>query len=191
MDFQYKYKLTEDEHADFDVYTSWHANWQKKTRLVYLINVFIYCGISMIATIAIMSKLFPTENNNYNTLGMILILLNLLITYICYNQAPIAIKKKAIRLLRKEENHHLLDETEVTITEENIISIDNSSTTKYSWKSIVRYAVTKDFFYLYINTIQALVIPKRLLKDQREIEELDKFITEKIPLLSSFRSRVR
>ena len=116
------------------------------------------------------------------------VLINSLLTWIFYNQAPFSIKKKVKVLLAKEENIHLLDENELNINESNIILIDTLTTTKYSWESIVRYAVTKEFFFLYINTIQALIIPKRLLKGEKDIENFDKYLTAKIPLSSSFRS---
>ena len=188
MDFNFKYKLTEEDYAEYNAYSSWHSNWQKKARLTFAIRLFIYCGISMSATAILLMKLKPPRTGDYNTFIIILILLNLLNTFIYYQQAPYNIKKKAIKLLHKEENQHLLDESELNINDQHIIATDNSSKTNYSWKSIVRYAVTKDFFYLYINSIQAIVIPKRLLGDQKEIDALDKFITEKIPLSSSFRS---
>ena len=188
MDFYFKYKLTEEEYAEYNAYSSWYANWQKKTRLTFALRLFIYCGISMAAVIIILTKLDPPKTNNYSVLIIALFLLNIFITYIYYQQSPYSIKKKAIKLLHKEENQHLLDESELNINDQHIIATDNSSKTNYSWKSIVRYAVTKDFFYLYVNSIQAIVIPKRLLGNQKEIDGLDKFLTEKIPLSSSFRS---
>jgi hypothetical protein len=91
-------------------------------------------------------------------------------------------------MLQKEENKHFLYESELSLTDDGITGSDILSTTSYKWSSIVKYAVTKDFFYLYINSIQALIVPKRLFKSQTEIEQFDKYLSGKIPLSSSFRS---
>ncbi|MBK6990762.1 MAG: YcxB family protein [Chitinophagaceae bacterium] len=51
-----------------------------------------------------------------------------------------------------------------------------------------KYAQTKDYFYVYLSSLQALVIPKKLFTSNNSIEKFDKFLTEKIPLSASFRS---
>lgn len=188
MEYSFNYKLIQNEFADFSAYTSWYAGWQKKFRLIYLLKTFIYSGISMIVTFFILTNLRPLKNKNYSSLFVTLTVINIILTCIHYYNAPIRIKKKAKKLVEKEENYHFLYDTETTFTNTGILSIDKLSTTTYSWDSIVKFVVTKEYFYLYISSIQGLIIPKRLFASQKEIEGFEKFITEKIPISSSFRS---
>jgi YcxB-like protein len=188
MEYHFKYNLTAEDHAEYNSYTGWQAPWQNKIRKNYLAKTFFSCIVSMFVTEMILSKIDSSKNNHHAPLLMGAILLSLLITWVFYYQAPFTIKNKAKKILAKEENSHFFDETELDIYEENIISTDKLTNTQYSWKSIVRYAVTLEYFYLYTSTVQALIIPKRLFANEKEREAFDKFLTEKIPLTSSFRS---
>jgi hypothetical protein len=188
MDYHFKYSLTEDEFAEFNAYTVWSAPWQKKTRFNFVIRTVLYAGISMAATIILLDKFRHKSGNNTTVLLITLLIFLPLLSTIAYYQEPFNIKRRARKLIVKEENSHVLNETELDINDDGIIHSDNKSMVQQKWSSIIRYTVAKEYFYLYTNSMQAQIIPKRLFSTQKEIEEFDKFLTTKIPLTSSFRS---
>jgi YcxB-like protein len=188
MDYHFKYSLTGDEFAEFNAYTVWSSPWQKKTRFNFVIRTVLYAGISMAVTIILLDKYRHKSGNNTTVLLITLLIFLPLLSSIAYYQEPFNIKRRARKLIFKEENSHILNETELELNDDGIINNDKESRVQQKWSSIIRYAVTKEYFYLYSNSMQAQIIPKRLFNSQKEIEEFDKFLTTKIPLSSSFRS---
>ncbi len=188
MEYHFRYSLSVDEFAKYNAYTVWHAPWQKKVRFNFIIRSLFYSSVILFATFF----LLDTSNNtklliNRTSIGICVFGL-IVLNCISYYQAPYGIMNKAKKLILKDENSHILHETELEINQEGVFITDKESSVHQKWNSIVRYAVIKDFFYLYTNSIQAQIIPKRLFNSQKEIEEFDGFLTSKIPLSSSFRS---
>jgi hypothetical protein len=187
MDYNFTYSLTEEEYADYSEFTSWTAPWQKKTKLKFFATYFLSCFV--FSTIAA----FITSKGNSIIDKIIVpltvsVIISLIISYLYYINAGHSIRSKVKKLIKKEENINILTEYELTLNEEKIIDKSKKITSTYSWESVVRYAETDKYFFLYTNSVSAVVIPKRLFKNKLEIEEFDKFLTSKIPLSSSFRS---
>lgn len=188
MSYHFKYSLTEDDFAEFNAYTTWYAPWQKKSRFNYMLRFALYSILSYSATIIILRQLDVSAKSNFSFLISLSVVILILFGFFSFYQAPFSIKNKARKFINKEENKHILNETDLEITDDGIISSDKESQVQLKWGSITKYVVTKEYFYLYTNSVQAQVIPKKLFSSQQEINEFDKFLTEKIPLSSSFRS---
>ena len=58
---------------------------------------------------------------------------------------------------------------------------DTHTESKYNWDAIVRVDETGDSFYLYTNSYHAIVIPKRTVNKEQEIE-LTRLLSENLPL---------
>ena len=188
MVYHLKFNLTVEEYQDFAAYSSWHAPWQKTNRLKFWVRTFFYSAITMAATLIILSKINPPKYNHNEILIIISIIMLAIVTAFSFYRAPYRVREKAAKLIAKDENFKLLAEREMELSETEL-NIDNlESRSSLKWSSIVRYSVTTKYFFLYINSEQGYIIPKRLFKNQGEIDEFDNFLTQKIPLSSSFRS---
>ena len=188
MEYNFKYSLTEDEFADFSAYTNWLSPQMKKHRIVYILKSVSYFYISFIAFIAIEFYFNPLQKHNYTIFKSVGVIGGLLFVLYLVFQTPFSIKAKAKKMLLKEENKHFLFEADLFLNDNGIASSDILSTNNYKWSSIVKFCITQRCFYLYTNSIQALIIPKRLFKSQIDIDQFEKFLSEKVPLSSSFRS---
>lgn len=187
MEYNFKYSLSEDEYAEYNAFSGWHAPWQKKARFKYLINTAFFFFIAIIATVIVIDK-FEGDETNFTSLLIISSIITLIFTFFSNYQAPFRFKSKARLFIRKDENAHLINESEIEISDRGIYKTNPETKVNLNWNSIIKYAVSENLFYLYVNSQEALVIPKRLFESQIKIEEFDKFLTEKIPLSSSFRS---
>jgi len=165
------------------MFTSWIAPWQKKNRIKYFLFYFIiFFGTSLLAAI-----------NSKRHIPLLSILfvsfcIGLILAFALYQFVAFSLKRRVTKFLNKEENSDVLGQSEVLINEEKIIDKTTKSTTFYNWDSIIRFAKSENNFYLYINAMYAIIIPKRLLKNPSESKEFEKFILSSIPLSSSFRS---
>lgn len=188
MQYHFRYSLSIDDFAEYNAYTVWFAPWQKKYRLLYMARLTLYTVVAYTAIMIILHKLNPPQKEDFSFLLILSSIILFIVVFASYYQTPFFLKNKARKFIMREENKHILNEIELEINENGFINNDKKSKTQQLWSSIIRYAETKDYFFLYTNSIQAQIIPKKLFTSQREIEEFDKFLTEKIPLSSSFRS---
>ncbi len=189
MEYNFRFSLTEDDFADFNAYTVWLAPWNKKKKIKFFFRTLVYSIIIMTGITYLIDEITSLgQKSNINFRIGLSLGFGLLSALISYFNTTERVKKSAKKTLHGKENQNFLKETDLRISEAGIFDADKVCSANYTWISIVKYSVTKQFFYLYINSIQAIIVPKRLFNSQYEIDEFDKFVTEKIPLLSLFRS---
>lgn len=188
MSYHLKYKITPEEYEDYTVFTAWEAPWQKKAKRKFILNNIFFSALVMAASFIVFRQISPTLKNNNLIHFIVFPFLLFIVVIINYSQVPYRLKSKARKFIKEDDNKHLLEELELELTDKEIIVSNKELRSYQSWTSITKYAVSKKYFFLYVNAENAHLIPKRLLSTQQEIEKFDKFLTEKIPLLSSFRS---
>lgn len=188
MEYHFRYSLTADDFAEYNAYTSWHAPWQKKARIKFIVNI-AFISLIVIPAGIIVSKYISNEKpHHYLRLGIMILVGLMVVLLFAYYQEPFRIKNKVRKFVGKDENSSILGERELEINDKEIVYVNDAGRSYCKWDSITRNAVTKEYFYLYTSSIQGYIIPKRLFSSQKEIDEFDKYLTEKIPLSSSFRS---
>jgi hypothetical protein len=175
-----KYNLTAEEYFDFSYYTAWAAPEKKGYRLRYALRyVFWYAVLAGVYLFAVLHEHSPLSISLFAA------------TVIVYYLLVPTLVKRGIRqrvrsTLAEPENKHILEESEIVLMDTGIIDKDTASETKYTWEAIVRKAETPTSYYLYTNTYHAIVIPKRLLNDPQEKEELQRLLNQYLPLSSEF-----
>ena len=85
-------------------------------------------------------------------------------------------------ILSKKENQHILESSEIVLSDAGIIDRDTVSESRYDWEAIVHHANTHDAFYLYTNSYHAIVIPKRVIASDEQQSELKKLLHSNLPL---------
>ncbi len=93
-----------------------------------------------------------------------------------------AVRRRVKDILYKKENQHVLDESEVVLSDTGITDSDSVSQSRYEWDAIVHYAETPESHYLYTNSYHAIVIPKRAISDDNEQKELQRLLNSRLPL---------
>ena len=175
-----KYHLTEEEYFDYNYYTSWSAPDKKRYRLQYYFRVLImYAVVAGLYTYATRSHQLVLDAVIFIAIG---ILYFLLVPSLIKN----SIRKRVRDILSQQENKHILDETEVILSDTGIIDKDKASESKYSWEAIVRKSETSACYYLYTNSYHAIVIPKRAVIDPKERQELENMLDRFLSLSSEF-----
>jgi len=175
-----KYHLTEEEYFEFNYYTSWASPQRRGYRTRYYLRILFWYSLIM--------SLYLFGNRNYNTnLGAIIFGV-VAITY--FLLIPTLIKKEIRQRVRgtlaMPENEHVLEEAEVTIMDTGIVDKDPATETKYSWEAIVWKTETPTSYYLYTNSHHAIVIPKRVMTNDQDRQELKRLFDQHLPLSSEF-----
>ncbi len=188
MSYQFKYSITLEEYEEYALFTAWKAPWQKKVKQKFIINNTLFSIFVMTATYIVLEKIGPAKKNNYPVLFIFFIFFLFVAVSLNYYNVPYKLKNKARKFIEKEDNRNLLLERELELNNEELIVINQEIKSYQKWTSITKYAVSEKYFFLYVNSESAHLIPKRLFSSQLEIDNFDRFLAEKIPLSSSFRS---
>jgi hypothetical protein len=177
-----KFYLTEKEYFDYNYYTVWAGPHKKGYRVRYYIRVFAL--YSMIAILYILINHSHKIEIDLLVFAIVAIIYFLLVPRLIKH----SIKRKTRQILAEAENKHVLDESEIILTESGIIDQDSLSQDRYNWDAIVKKSETSDCYYLYTNSHHAIVIPKRSIKTAEEQKELDRLFNRFLSLSSEFAS---
>lgn len=171
-----KYQLTEQEFFEYNYFTTWSAPDRSRYRISYYLKFVLLYGA--IAILYIAGNKDHWRIIDISVFGGIALLYLILVPWM----VRISVKRRARQFLGRPENHHILSECEVILSDSGIVDKDKESETRYSWDAIVKKAETPDCHYLYTNSYHAIVIPKRTLADADERKELERLLSTHLPL---------
>ena len=75
---------------------------------------------------------------------------------------------------------HILGQKEIEFTEEKYYSKTKNSEGSAEWSTIKSIEENKKSFYLYVDKNMAIMVPKRVFKDETEMNEFRNLVTRKI-----------
>jgi hypothetical protein len=172
----FKFRLTEAEYFRFNYYTAWADPRRQRYRILYFLRVMLlYGAVAFLYIVLTKSFMSWVDISVFVVTGLI---------YLAFIPFFIrrSVKRKVDQILAKKENQHVLDESEILLSESGIIDKDTLSESRYDWDAIVHYAETAEAHYLYTNSYHAIVIPKRVIADADEQAETERLLKSFLPL---------
>lgn len=172
----FKFKLSEEEYYQYNYYTAWASPNKKSFRVWYFLRVLLlYGAVALLYIVASHSHILWVDITVFVVTGLAYLFL-----------VPVFVKRSVRRrvrdILAKKENQHILDESEVILSDTGIIDKDSLSESRYTWDAVVHFADTQDSYYLYTNSYHAIVIPKRAIKSGEEHRETERLLNQHLPL---------
>lgn len=174
-----RFNLTREEFLEYNYYTSWSSPDRKGYRYRYFLRVLALYGVVAAGYVYINRHRHDllTDIFVFGTIGLIYALIVPLLV-------KRSIKSRVNAMLREPENQHILDMSEITLSEKGILDKDNASESRYNWEAIVKKVETKNCFYLYTSSWHAILIPMRALSTPEEKKELKRLLDQHLPLAS-------
>lgn len=176
----FKFSLTEKEYFEYNYFTAWAAPHKKAYRLRYYARVF--------ALYSVIAALYIFTNHSHRIEIDLTVFAIIGVVYFLLVPALIrmSIRRRTRQIISEPENQHVLDECEIVLTESGVTDRDKVSETRYDWEAIIKKSETANSYYLYTNSYHAIVIPKRLLKNEEEKKELHALFSRHLSLSSEF-----
>lgn len=176
MMVSFRFRLTEEEYFRFNYYTAWADPRRKKYRILYFLRVIVlYGAVAFLYILATGSKLFWIDVSVFFITGIAYLFL---VPYFIKR----SVRRKVHDILRRKENQHVLEESEIILSNSGIIDRDTLSESSYDWEAIVHFADIPEAYYLYTNSHHAIVIPKRVLPNETVARETDHLLKSRLPL---------
>ena len=100
---------------------------------------------------------------------------------VCVTQAKKIMKRgirKTILKMKETERLPFAGETTLNFTEDQIIEITKGQEVKVDYKKVEDVCETAEAFYVYMSSVQAIIIPKRVL-DQDKEKKLRQILSKK------------
>ena len=162
---QLNYKLTDEDYIEFNEFHQLiHSEVGKrnlfKLRLIGPMISILAIVIFILARAKIM--LIVTE-----------VIVLCIFSIVCVTQAKKIMKRgirKTILKMKETEGLPFAGETTLNFTEDQIIEITKNQELKVDYKKIQDVCETEKAFYVYISSMEALIIPKRVLNQEMEIQ---------------------
>lgn len=167
-----KYALTKEDYINYYTYVMWDAPEKKKSKLKFYLRQVGINGL-------VIAVLFYTDIFQYNKLYLYIYLGILIITTtLQIFSARANVKKQAEKIAAATNNQSIFLETHADISEAGITIKDELTETKFQWRAFVRKQENADYYFLFSNSIQAIIFPKRIFKTIEEKAQFQKLLSE-------------
>ena len=164
-----KYNLTENDYINFNIC---HMRNSKALRKTIMINRFLVPLIFLLMPFI----LYNISDIPFSYWAITFILIYILWVSL-YEKYVYRINRKRIkRMLEEKSNNGLIGERILEIDEENIKITNNSGESKFSIKTIKDIIEDKEYIFIYINSVAAIIIPLEVFKDKEDKERFKKLL---------------
>ncbi len=170
------YSTTKEDYELYYTFMYWDKKDRKRKRLRNLLKQAIFY-------LLIISFLFFSKS--YSFLGSYSI--GIFLFVLVFNLLPFftgraQIVKQAESITNDPENESIFMEVTVVATDTDLHLKDKFTQTTTLWAAIIKKIETPTHYYLFINGMQAYLIPKRAFKNNEEKSAFDKILSRNLSL---------
>lgn len=165
-----EFERTVDDLIEFNLFHM--ANSSSIKRQVFTGQLFIGVLVSI--------SLFGIYYLQYHYLSTPLVIVGILCGALASVVLRLASRQSTISRIRKMlnegNNEAILGHQTISLTSEGILGKSPSSESKINWSAIDKVAQNEKFFFLYISSVNAIVIPKSCFRSHKEQQEFLEYI---------------
>lgn len=170
------YSIGPDDYVRFYTYMMWDGPQNTSKRRKYYLR-------QLIAPVIFMAAFYYTGLLKRDT-SFILIIVGflLLTTVLSMMNNRNNVRKQAERIAEDPGNQSMFREHLLQATENGLLIRDELVETKYAWKAFTKKMENPQYYFLFINNIQAIIIPKKIFTDPAVQSRFDKMLAQHLSL---------
>ncbi len=167
-----KYSITEEDYINYYTYVMWDAPEKKQSKLKYYLR---QAGINII----VIMVLLYTDIFRHNQLYLyIYIGILIIITLLQVFSARANVGKQAEKIARAKNNRSLFYEMHADINDAGIYIKNDVMEAVYQWPAFVKKQENDAYYFLFTNSIEAIIFPKRIFKTVAEKEQFQRLLSQ-------------
>jgi hypothetical protein len=171
-----QYTLSKDDYVSYFTYIYWDEKGRKRKRLK---NLFKQLFFLLLFTLV----MFYTGSFRSNLKFVVPILLLIFGTStISFISGKSDLESQAKSIADNPENESLFLETFLNISDSELQIKNKLIASTYQWSAFVNKIETDTYYFLFENSLQAIVIPKRAFKNNDEKMAFDKILSRNLSL---------
>jgi YcxB-like protein len=168
------YKLSREDYSQYFNYVALFAPGKKKALILTWIKRFFVMS-SFLVLIKIVEK--PVNFDTYFFYSLAIVAAIYIAPIFDINNVY---RKTILAYVDNPLNANIFNDANISISENGILAKGKHAETKYNWDAIVKKEEDSVFYYLFLTTDQALLIPKRCLKLPEQKELFEKLLAKNI-----------
>ena len=171
-----KYAITKEDYINYYTYVMWDAPGKKKKRLIYYGKQSLPILIFLFAFYY--TGLFHRPGNFILLIAGFLLITTLLSFMGVRNNTM----KQAEAVADDPENGSVFLESNLLVSETGLLVKDDLKETKYQWGAIIKKLESRQYYFLFHNAMQAIIIPKRAFATAEEKIKFEKLLSQYLSL---------
>ena len=169
-----QYNITKEDYISFYTHVFWEEG-KKKRRLNFLKQ-----GGFLITFLIVLY--FAGGLGSFNTFSIAIYVLIFTSTLLPLFSGRSSVVRSAEKITDNPQNSSLFTENHLTATDAELNIKNVFVQTNYSWKAIIKKTETDTHYFLFENSLQAIIIPKSACKSEEEKLALRKVLSRNLSL---------
>jgi hypothetical protein len=180
-----QYTITKEDYAAYYNYAMWSSPDRKKKR--------IYAILRQLGSAAFFLGIYYYSfRNSYSTNTLLVaVAVFLVISILSIFSTKNTLDKQLDEFIQNPDNANIFSDTFLTATDTDLKLQSEYFETKALWKAIVNKAETDSHYFLYINAVQAFIIPKRCFKNNEEKNAFDRILSRTLSLDAQIKEDIK
>jgi len=171
-----KYAVTKEDYIQYYTYVSWDAPEQKKKKVNYYLRQLLING-------GVIAIVFYTGVFSFHSWYMYIYLgILLFTTLVQIFSARNNVAKQAEKVTSDENNASIFSEKIMEVDETGITIKDALCETRWKWEAFIKKQENDTYYFLFSNSIEALIVPKRIFKIAEEKSRFEKLLAQHLSL---------
>jgi hypothetical protein len=170
------YTLSKDDYVNYYTYMYWDAKEKKRKRLRNMIRqAGFFC---LFSSIIFFSGLYGRINKISIAVFMLFFAGAFLPLITGRNQMV----KQAEAIADDPDNFSIFNETILTASDTELCLKNIIVDSKLKWDAVIKKTETSNYYFLFLNAMQAIIIPKKAFKNIEEQQTFDKILSRNLSL---------
>ena len=167
-----QYAITKEDYINYYTYVMWDAPEKRRKRINYYTRQVIPIILFIIA-------FYYTGIFERNSKFILLILGFIFLTSLLslFNVRSNTVRQ-AEKVADDPDNSSIFLDILMIISETGISTKDALMETKFSWKSFIKKQESREYYFLFVSSMQALIIPKRIFNSTDEKKQFEKLLSQ-------------
>ncbi|MEO6668332.1 MAG: YcxB family protein [Ferruginibacter sp.] len=167
-----KFAISKEDYANYYTYVMWDAPGNKKKRLYYY-------GKQLLPILLLLLAFYYTGFLNRSD-KFILVVVGFFVatTLLSFLGIRTTTMRQADKVAEDPGNSSIFLEHQVTVSDGGIIIKDELKEIRFQWKAIAKKLESQNYYFLFHNSIQAIIIPKRVFISQDEKMQFEKLLAQ-------------
>ena len=167
-----KYSITKEDYINYYTYVVWDAPENRKKRMWYYVKQLIPILLFIFAFYY--TGIFQ-RNSTFILLILAFIFLTSALSLFGVRSNTI---KQGEKITNDPGNSSIFLERSLLVSDAGIVSKDALVEINYHWNAFVKKQESKEYYFLFISSIQALIVPKRVFNNATERIQFEKILTQ-------------
>jgi hypothetical protein len=167
-----KYSLTKEDYVNYYTYMWWDAPGKQRKRLLYYVRQLLPL---LLFFIAFYYTGLLERSGRFILITFGLLLATTLLSFIGVRTNTM---RQAEKITEDPENASFFLEVTAIVSETGISMKDELQETKFQWRAFTKKLESRNYYFLFINSMQALIIPKRIFNSPEEKLQFERLLTQ-------------